>query len=59
MVTVYGFTGYSADEHEILQAKCKMPADEIEKHGGMIIDGTGEDVPESVLDKHRRFYPDA
>lgn len=59
MVTVHYFRTWNAVQDGWIEQPLKSPADRINKIGGQIIEGTGEDVPESALDSEGRYNPDA
>jgi hypothetical protein len=60
MVVVAAFSKYSAMKDKTIRSKSKMRIDLIAADPLLTrIEGTEEDVPESVLDDDGRYYPDA
>lgn len=57
MVTVYHFKVWDQMAGAFIVPRRKSPAERIAAIGGVIIDGTAEDVPETSLDRERRYSP--
>jgi hypothetical protein len=59
MVTVYEFERFNMFTGEMHRSRCKMTAEKIMANTCAVLDGSGEEVPESALDADGRYYPDA
>ena len=57
MVIVYHFKVYDAINDTWIVPVRKSPADRIKDIRGEIIPGTEQEVPEALLDEHRRYDP--
>ena len=55
MVMVYHFKGWSQQEGDCLVPARKATAEFINANKLTLIDGTGEDVPESAVDRNGRY----